>query len=397
MIENIRSYIVKLNDRNIQRQRETGFTLFAVLGAIIYCFFYILENLNILEKIFSTYENTIITIITLNIFFVLFLFYASFQVSNRKKRITKIFPFQNPLSLDFSDFVLFISLGLVSFINFYFLKDTINNFQFYFQLIFGILTGLNVISPFVIKFFGYLKDRKKRKKNYTNQKIDFTMFNEKVVKGISIGFFTYAIILLIFSVIVIFNLSIKQEIETITNSIKYTTIFYGLLVLIKIGIEIRIKQIKHNELEGFEKEIFFNNLTDEEIKEKFEIDFDGVPFTKWLSNKHIEIMNYFDTMRKEFLRTDLLLIDLGNIDKKTLPYEFEGRLNDIIKIQSELLRKTNDFIQLIDNDFKKLKNFGSLDDDEFTRLNYVYTFFKNSISGFNNAYNNLSNRISERQ
>lgn len=44
----LKDYIVKLNDRNIQRQRETGFTLYAILGAIIFCIFYLIDNIGFL-------------------------------------------------------------------------------------------------------------------------------------------------------------------------------------------------------------------------------------------------------------------------------------------------------------------------------------------------------------
>lgn len=397
MERDLKEYIVKLNDRNIQRQRETGFTLYAILGAIIFCFFFLIDNLSIFSEIINNNNHLDIAIIISNSLFILFFLYLAYETTTSHRKLTKIFPSQQPLTIEFVDIPLFIALILISFLNFLNLNNSQNISHYYYLLIFGIIAILNILLPFIIKVFSLIKRKRKKKKGLSVEIIDFTTFDKKTIKAISFGFLSYTIILTVLSIILLSKVKFDLDTIAITAIIKYTIIFFGLLFLIKTSINIKSKQNDNNQLEDFEKEIFFEDLKNEEISKRFEREFAGVPFSKWITNKHIEIMNFFDTKRQEFLGADLLIIDVDNVDKNKMKHEYIGRLNDIIKKQLELLNDTNDFVQRIRTTFSNLKNFGSLNDDEVQQLNFVYNFLKNSILGFNNQYRNLSKKIADRQ
>ncbi|MES2727254.1 MAG: hypothetical protein V4643_09145, partial [Bacteroidota bacterium] len=123
----------------------------------------------------------------------------------------------------------------------------------------------------------------------------------------------------------------------------------------------------------------------------------GVPFSKWITNKHMEVIDFFDRKRQEFISCDILIIDLDNISKNTLQFEYNGRLNKIIAEQARLNKETDDFIQKLSSTFNNLKTFASLNDVEIQDLNYVQSFLNNNNRGFNNLYFNLSKQITERQ
>lgn len=397
MSKDLRDYIVKLNDRNIQRQRETGFTLYAIFGALVYCIYFLIDNLKVLQLIKTTYDYFLVMTITSNVLFALFILSMSFHVGTRKTKITKIFPYREPLKIEFSDIPLFLIFIIISYLNFFSIQFSPFRLFTWSLYLFGIIVTLNLLSPFVVVLIGKINIYSKKKKGNSIEKIDFTAFNQTTINRFSISFFLYSLVLFTFVFLSIFNAELNCDVDNLSLTIKYTLIFYGFLYLIKLAINISSLQGRNSELENFEKEIFFEKLSEEEIAKRFEHEFDGIPFSKWVSDKQTEIITYFDTKRKEFLNTDVLILNVDQIDKSQMPHEYHGRLEVVIKEQSRLLSEASDFVQKISYAFKNLRNFGSLNDLEFNQLNYVQDLLQNNISGFNTLYQSLSNKIIERQ
>lgn len=393
----LKDYIVKLNDRNIQRQRETGFTLYAILGAIIFCFFYLIDNLPVLICLKTDREYLSISVFTANVLFIFSYFYLSYETLTRKMRVTKIFPNKEPIDITIVDTPFFSALAVICFLNFYILPNTQSKLHFWFCIIFGTLGGLNLLSPFIMVIWRWIKRRIKKKKGLSVEVIDFTVGNERMVKVASAFLLLYSILLLSFATVTIFSINFNIGATSIAEVTKYTSIFFGLLFLIKTATEIKAKEKDNNQLEDFEKEIFFDDITNEEIAHRFENEFANVPFSKWMTTKYSEVMDYFNTKRQEFLACDLLIADLDNIDKATLNFEYNGRLNKIIAEQLRLLNETNDFAQKIRTTFNNLKTYASLNDQEAQDLNYVQNYLNNNIRGFNSLYLKLSKQITDRQ
>jgi hypothetical protein len=213
----------------------------------------------------------------------------------------------------------------------------------------------------------------------------------------SLSLLLYATILSAYWIFIAHKVDFGLEPKLISSTSKYVIIYFALLYLTKKAMEIKSKEHDNNQLEDFEKEIFFQNISNEEIKNKYEKDFDGIPFSKWITDKHIEIMNFFDIIQQDFSAQDLLIIDVNSIDKTNLTFEFSGRLQTIINNHANILRKTTDFVQRISGAFKDLKNFSSLDEDEVSRLNYVQNYLNQLINAFNHQYSNLARKIQIQQ
>lgn len=393
----LKDYIVKLNDRNIQRQRETGFTLYAILGAIVFCVFYLLDNIDIASSIYNENKHFNAAIFVSNAMFVLSLFYMSYGTATRRHTLTKIFPYKRPLNIEISDYPFFISYLTISILNFIFLDYGQNIWHKIFLIIFASLTLLNVLSPFVIKLYGFYRRNKKKKKGQTIEEFDFTFFNKRVIHLFSVAFLTYASILSGFWLIVLYKVHFELEPKLLASISKYVLIYFALLYLIKKAMDIKSKEHDNNELEDFEKEIFFENISNEDIAKRYEKDFDGIPFSKWIMDKQIEIMNFFDQKRQAFLAQDILLADIDTIDKNKTPFEFSGRLQNIVNTQLDILNETKDFVQRISTAFNDLKNFSSLNEEEVEKLNYVQGYLNRLIMSFNNQYKNLSMQVENRQ
>lgn len=393
----LKDYIVKLNDRNIQRQRETGFTLYAIFGAIVFCVFYLLDNIDIASSIRNDFNHLNVAVFVSNAIFVFSLFYLSYGTATRRRTLTKIFPYKRPLNIEISDYPIFLSYLTICILNLLILTHSQNIWHRVFLLIFASLTLLNVISPFVIMLYGQYKRKKKKKKGQTIEEFDFTFFNKKVIRLFSIIFLSYATILTVFWLIVSYKVHFELEPKFLANISKYVLIYFALIYLLKKAMDIKSKEHDNNQLEDFEKEIFFENISDEEIASKYEKDFDGIPFSKWITDKEIEIMNCFDQKRQAFLAQDILLVNIDTIDKNKLPYEYSGRLQDIVNSQLNILSETKDFVQRISSAFNDLKSFSSLNEEEVERLNHVQNYLNQLIMSFNNQYSNLSRKIETKQ
>jgi hypothetical protein len=196
---------------------------------------------------------------------------------------------------------------------------------------------------------------------------------------------------------VLYKIHFELESKLFASITKYLLIYFALIYLLKKAIDIKSKEHDNNQLEDFEKEIFFENISNEDIVKRFEKNFDGIPFSKWISDKQIEIINFFDHKRKAFFAQDLLLSEVDEIDKNTAPYEFSGRLENIINTQLDILNVTRDFVERISTAFNNLKKFSSLNEDEVDKLNYVQSYLNHLITSFNNQYINLSSQIEIRQ
>lgn len=393
----LKDYIVKLNDRNIQRQRETGFTLYAILGSIVFCVFYLIDNIEIPSAIYADNKFRNIAVFSANATFIASLFYFSYETATRRQTLTKIFPYKRPLNIDVSDYPFFISYLTISILNFWLLGQHQNAWHKVFLWIFMLLTFFNVLSPFVIQLFGYFSRRRKKKKGQTVEEFDFTFFNKKVIRIFSIVFLSYATILSIYWVFITFKIDFSLSPKEIASISKYVVIYFAFLYLIKKAMDIKSKEHNNNQLEDFEKEIFFENISNEDIAKRYEKDFDGIPFSKWITEKQVEIMDFFDKRRQAFLAQNLLLINVDTIDKIKLPYEFAGRLQDVINNQANILTETIDFVQRISTAFNNLKNFSSLNEEEVEKLNYVQKYLNQLINSFNIQYSNLSEQIESRQ
>lgn len=393
----LKDYIVKLNDRNIQRQRETGFTLYAILGSIVFCVFYLIDNFEIPSAIYTDYKFLNVAVFSANATFIVSLFYFSYGTATRRQTLTKIFPYKSPLNIEISDYPFFISYLTITILNFWLLGQHQNTWHKVFLWIFILLTFLNVLSPFVIKLFGYLSRRRKKKKGHSVEEFDFTFFNKKRIRIFSVVFLTYATVLSAYWIFVAFEIDFNLEPKEIATISKYIIIYFAFLYLLKKAMDIKSKEHDNNELEDFEKVIFFENISNEEIAKRYENDFDGIPFSKWITEKQIEIMDFFDKKRQTFLAQNNLLINVDTIDKIKLPYEFTGRLQDIINNQATVLKETIDFVQKISGGFNDLKNFSSLNEEEVDRLNYVQNYLNQLINSFNSQYSNLTAQIESRQ
>lgn len=394
---NLKDYIVKLNDRNIQRRRETGFTFYAILGALGFCSFHLIDNLSVSFGLFANTSWLVIALYCSNLLFILSLFFFAFLISNKQERKAKIFGNKRTPSVEIGDIPVYIIYGSIATLNFYVLSKSDNSLINSYLWIFGILTILNAISPFIIGFGRSIRRYLKRRKGQSIERLQFTLFNSLQVKVASTSLLIQGFLLLAFLLFTAFQMPKIPNPEIVTSVVKFTVSYYLLLILLKIAMDIMTEKHDNKKMEEFEREIYVSNLTNEEIAYKFENEFDGIPFGKWLDTRHAEVMDFFNQKHEEFVKFQSDIVEVDKVDKANMSYEFEGRLGEIIQEQNRILAETDNFRQKLSSIFSNLTYFGSLSQDELGRLRYVNNFLNNNISWFNSQFKNLTNQIEDRQ
>lgn len=387
----LKEYVVKLNDRNIQRQRESGFTLYATFGISIFCFLYLLENLDIGVIIITNPTNFIIATIISNIILSIFFLFLSYKTLTRNLRFTKIFPESKQFYFESQDILLFVGLLIIACFNFFaidFSQSFLENAIFGF---FGLISFLNIIVPFFYVEYFKSKIKKKTTENIEVENLSYSYLNYEKSKKLGVGIIIYALIFLTIIFSYCFYSKINVQIEDIKSVSKYTLMFFSFLYSINLAMNLNDNIKNNNLLEDFEKEIFFDNISNKEIAQKFEKDFSGIPFSRWIKQRQIEILDFFEIKRKEFLAQGLRFNDVQNTEKSDKSYNI--KLDDIINTKKLMFNETKTFIEKNQNTFSDLNNLASLNEEENELLNFVIVFLNQNISSFNNSQLNLEKQI----
>ncbi|MCB9234048.1 MAG: hypothetical protein H6581_20495 [Bacteroidia bacterium] len=390
----IQDYIVKLNDRNIQNEKISGFTLYGILGAMVFCLFYVFDNLGILKGMILDTNNFSLGIVVANIMFVISLLFLSYRSAITKGRHTKVYPYQDSLEIDLDDYPFFTCLGILSLSNFWNLNHSQNSFHTTYLLVFGVITGLNVLSPFAILFTRMIKRRNKRKKGFTIENIDFTWFSNKTRKVLSFYLTGYTILLSLLSVFIFFQIQFDLKEQIVAETAKMVFVLFGFCILIIMAMRKMWNQSFNQNLEEFEKEIFFEDLSGEEIINRFENEFHGIPLHKWIIRKKAEIETFFSEKVDGANKFDILIEKVFEINRENMPHEFQGRLNELTLEYDKEIKEVTDFVQKTQSHFKAIRNFSSINDEENKKFYQVSREFQENINVYNQRISIVTTVIS---
>jgi hypothetical protein len=384
----LKDYIVKLNDRNIQRQRESGFTLYAIGAAVIYCVFYLIDNIKI-AYYFDLQENLKVAVFTANLLFIISLLHIAYLSTIDRTLVAKIFPYQEPLSFDMGDLSLIISYALISMLNIYVYSKYFDTTFIIFLLVFAVIPLLNAISPIVITIYKHVRKLIRKKKNQSSEAIDYTV-NYNLAKKMGIGLVIYSSALTILYVFTWKSTYFDTEPQTMSEIIKFTVCCFSLLYLLNIAIEIHSKQNYNHLLEEFEKEIFYENIDNDEIAKRSELLFFGIPIKRWLEGKEREIAAFFDDRRKESLAQSVRIMSIESLSEQN---ELDNLIKTIQDRNTESIRIAKDYVQKINRNFSDLNQFAHLDKDEEKQLNDIILSLNLKIRDYNKRYRQQLNAL----
>lgn len=292
---NLKGFISKLNDRNLQRKRESGITSYVLISVLLFCLFKLYKNVSFFLLQDLTYNSKdLIDILCFTsnsiiaIYFILAMFpNEKITFSNLKliKYYTKKYNLLNSIIMTF-----LLLTPIVSTVYSYWISvKGLSEYYYYF------LGFLNIFS--FILLLSQLTPSKKQL---------------KITKSSSEGNILTLIIIIISIIVIVFSIILISQISTTEKFIfiKIIVLFYTVLYIGEKIVEQENDDIIKFDLENFEYEIYLNNLNDDQIRERLQENYIGYTIEYWLQNK-----------RKEY-DNNVMLIEINNVD-------FASQLQDI--------------------------------------------------------------------
>ena len=368
-------YIAIINDRNLQKKQTSGFTQWAILGILAYL---ILDFCDKIPLIFSSPEvkfySIIILAIILNFSLCAILLFFSITVPSeipKMRRLSSKISSNSSLVLYLpSVFILlfsaFINLEAANYMKIINLNPwPLRAFSIYFAF-----TAIISISQKINQY----RISKKAKFSYP----EICEFSNKIRIAISIIAAIISITGILILYIAYWGISIPIETNDISLALKTGFEIVGFFLLVLIFFDNISSSNKYKWLENLETEIYLEDLSENEIKEKLDREYLGVKILKWISLQDGKI----NTITSEFL--DLIKEETENLESittidKSFQHERIGRLEEIdVRVKG----KFNDYLDIIrEINFKldEIKKQGLFDKEEEVEIkNFTVKWSKQS-------------------
>jgi predicted acetyltransferase len=354
--ENFKNFISKLNDRNLQRKRESGITSYVLYSALIFCAYklyknalYYFKNLENLDFHNSIFLVCFVSNLMVALYFIVVFFQPEKNIFSNFTTIK-----YDKLNISFHGYVLMIIFFLIpalstlySFI--YRTKEL--DFEYFF-----ILGMLNIISILIVLSTMIPKNNIKVVKSNTDE-------NRKSVEAV-LFFASCAVI--IYSVIMSFKIELFEKIIFI----KIVLLSYVILfILDRIINQNRNDDYTFN-LENFEYEIYLKDLNDDQIREKLQENYVGYFIDYWIDFNNKKYINFSYEIENKIENIRLELQNLRqDVDIEKYPIEFEGRKKKIIgNFYNELKTEVANFSNLLSEIKKISKDDSTFNDTERHQL-----------------------------
>lgn len=312
--------ISKINDRNIQRKRESGLTGYVLISALALCLYKLFNQAEFLltDSVFERKNlNKSIELICYTFNALICLGVITYQLFPNLKTLNHI-KFIKRIKADsyvFTSMVVTFFVGTILIIYLFLTKINPQN-GFY----------LYCIAIFILNIFGWYAFVQTIKNNKSDKlKINFEPKDFKNLI-LTITIIVSAIIATI-SVIFIYNLEIDYK----TQIIKIIILSYLSYAIIEKILEVNSNDLFYSKLEAFEYEIKLRNVTDNEtIRKEFQERFSGFLVNDWIHNqiKLAEFRNLTFVENIENINSQLNEIDNKNFDDKNLENKLKSKLNE---------------------------------------------------------------------
>lgn len=389
-------FISKINDRTLHKKQISGFTLWAILGVLSYL---ILDLCDKVPQIYVSEELKAITLVittgvlNFSYFFIVLISstLAFFPLNTKRKFYTR-----NNLEFLFLYTIVVILIQLVIIIfnikvsNLYFISayelDIFTKSIPYKSLFFYIAAfylGMTIEDVYT-NIFKYLRKIKLGNKAYLK-----LTYNYELKKARFIADFLFSIIMffLLYAIYTKIDFPLSPTDESLILKISFD--ITGILVLIPILLHHRLFEIQQNWLENLEMDIYFNNLTADEIIEKIEKEYIGTNLLKWFSNN----IQQFDSRYSEIVSIMKYLNDIKhknvNIDVP-IPKTKEQKEEIKNNLATDFSYKYNSYLSDVEDfmfDVLEIFNQGPLEKNEESEI----------MSGIKKLHNDSINLVDQKK
>lgn len=369
-------YVNKLNDREISRKSSSGFTLWAILGLLVYLIFSIIDNLpTVLNNTNSLFLTILFIANILNITSVLVMIYSLVSAQNNESQERKLLTSSGNKALRIIviacivPFFLSIACNIFIYINSrYYNIIELPYLYFTCYLIFSLLTLLIFI----------LNIRTKTKlPNSPKVEMDFTPVQKGVVQ-------------LVLQLVVILTSTtfLYVEVENlfcnilILNNIvlvKFSFLFLGVILCVFFLANRAATELRFSWLADFERRIIVEDLDSETIKELFSKEYIGTPALDWLNQFEKEFLLYLNKVKKELENLDSDIIDFQ--DETDISYQ---DAIEIMKLNEQAVEKVtickDEIEKFIEDKKRSLESFLAYGPINNTEKLFIESFTKKLLT-----------------
>lgn len=374
----MKNYISKLNDRNIQRNRESGFTTYALISALIIDLYNIVEiypKIPFKERFFDV---ILVIVYALNIYIFFAAIYSFYSFSFGHFSSIRIIHKSNRNESLVEEF-LQLSIILIPCVgNLFVLVYSyiyLDNIQYYFLI-------MSLIFLFIVVLF-LIITTKDNKLNKSYEIFEGTGRNGTDKDAPTI------IIYLIGTIVISFS---SYSVCSVSASIskRYIMVFcllvYAVPFILSKIISLSKKDRYSKALENLEYEINMSNLNDNQIKQKLQENYMGFLLLDWINLK----LNNFNVFVKEvdnlFNNIEIEKNELKGIDSCKYPIECEGRKEKIKNAESELRAKISNYFNI---NFKEIQDIWidiKLDSNERLELHSFWNKLNDEFKKYKKKY-----------
>lgn len=379
------NYIIKLNNRRIDKVKSSGLTIWTLLGLSSILIYRLFDKFNI---IFNSLDSLLSFLLWTSIFFdfaIIIFFLIISPISSSIKRERR---FDSKFDKSVKEFVvipMFITIAIFSYINIYlWFNSSLNLYIKWPFLFFGIMLSLQCLGFILI--YGVIKykiSKAKKKNNTVNlpERKDIVLIKrETIITQFILGLlFLISVIMLLLNFDVQYYISNNSMIKTsVEFIILYSVLFYMYLQYVSIIIEEWGLNL--------EKRILIEGLNSDQIKAIFVREFLGEKTSDWINNFQHELKikydNYLDilTKSKKIVSETKGITDTQIINKNMVClYELQLQLESSFGILESFI---NEIIQNLES-FKKQ---GPLDDEEQIALDSILDDLSSNLKNILSEY-----------
>ncbi len=365
----IKNYISKINDRNLQRKRESGLTTYALYSVLILIFYQIIQIYPTISFKTKFFENLIVVAYTLNIYIFIFFCVGVYGMTNGHPLSIRVISNNNKKFLFEQLFawtalylppIATISSLIIIFINY-------NTLDGYF---------LAVSSLYSLVFFLILIGKfKKRNINETYKIFEGTGRQDTDKDLPTIILYLISLIIICFSCYYLFFHNLNGKLNIFT----FTLLVFSFFIIIDRVFILRKSDSLTTALEDLEYEINIKELTDSEIRERLQKNYMGFLLSDWIIY-NIQLVNDFKiSVEKGKREIDLLSKRLEKIDKTNLLLEYKGRLKIVEDKKKKIKDEHTQFFNQKLNEVESIWKDPKIKGNDRSELSDFYSLLKKEL------------------
>lgn len=362
--------ISKINDRNIQRKRESGLTGYVLISALGLCLYKLFNHVEFLltNSIFeSTNLNKSIELICYTFNALVCVGVAIYQLFPNLKTLNHIkFLKKNKTeSYVLISMILTFSIGTILILYILFTADN-SHYLFKTYCIIIFLLNLSGWSAFILLI-----------KNNNSNTLKINSDPPKLKHIILIATILTALIIAIVSMIFIYDLKVEYK----SDIIKIVILSYLSYVIIEKILEVNSNDLFYSKLEAYEYEIRLRSLTDNElIKTEFQERFSGFLVNEWIQSQiKLTQFRYQKFIKNiEHINSQIAEIDSKNFTDKDLEKKLKYKLEEEKSFHIKSYKSACSD-QIIELEKSLIDNYYSLEEFEKIQITKIIEILKKEL------------------